>query len=372
MLAPHKATKVALPYGRLTPLGILLRCQDEKNGKKFADKTLIQSSLGRPDQKLRFYIPYKSGFISTLMQAYNKHQNIVIRPDDIWLAILTQFNMYVNQNVEELRSKFVAHDGERLVEIRTGGNRASNNWGTLIQDLTEQLDEYLVDKYVKPWILPNFTTTVETDVAVASAVMLSTFKGYFKYRVVFSCGIPSVTLIGTRVDWVSVLRRVQQLHHFDIESYGQRRQAIGPHRRRGSMDQSGLMNEWQSRLEAVLKRLIAIFDGEEDEEFWSRIVTATRYGSGSQRALTGWATAFATFNPSFLCDSFYKLDGVQFGCLDAENLPVDLVEVPIEINDNGYKTMGLLTAGVLGARKLGVTTIGLERAWWIFEDKESG
>ena len=376
-LASCNAEEVVHARGRLKPLDVLHRCQDDKHRIKLDGVALFQSSLGPPLLGIDSLIPSKSGFVSTLMQAYNGHHNLVIRPDDVWLSILARFNTYVNQNAEELRYKFVTHEGKKLVEIIVmdkdpshPSDRYSYNWGTLGQALVKVMDGYLSDKALRPWILPNFTTTTELDAAVASAVMLSTFQGYFKYRATFSCGIPSVTLMGTRADWVSLLHRVEMLHHFDIGLTGLRKQASDFRRGRAS-NQHDIMAQWQHRLEAVLKRFIAMFDGEENEEFWSHIFTVKRYGSGSQRFLSGWVTAFATYEPGFSCGS-YELDRVQFGCLNVENLPVDVVEVPIQINDHGYEVMGLLVAGVLGARKIDSTTIGLERAWWMFENKTAG
>ncbi|KAI9856371.1 MAG: hypothetical protein M1813_009122 [Trichoglossum hirsutum] len=313
------------------------------------------------------------------MQAYNGHHNLVIRPDDVWLTILIRFNQYVNRNVEELRSKFVTHDGKEVVTIIKGHadkdtihNRFSYDWGMLGQDLTEEMDKYLTDKSLKPWILPNFTTTTETDRTVASVLMLSTFKGYFTYRMIFSCGIPSVTLMGVRTDWENLLHRVRGLHRFDVAPNGLRNQAIGLHKRKSQADQHELMLQWQHRLEAVLKRFVAMFDGSEHEEFWSHVFTVKRYGSGWQHALSGWITAFATYEPSFHCGDPYELDDIRFGCLDVRDFPVDVAEVPIQIDDHGFKVMGSLVAGVLGARKINDTTIGLERAWWMFENKTSG
>lgn len=121
MLAPHKATEVALPYKPLKLLDVLLRYYEEKNRAEFADKTLIQSSPDGPDQKHRFLIPTKYGFLFTVMQTYNEHHNLVIRPDDVWLTVLLQFNTYVNQNVEELCYKFVAHEGKKTVKLYTDG-----------------------------------------------------------------------------------------------------------------------------------------------------------------------------------------------------------------------------------------------------------
>ena len=35
-----------------------------------------------------------------LLQAYNKHQDVMLSPDDIWLAICLKFAKHVNENAE--------------------------------------------------------------------------------------------------------------------------------------------------------------------------------------------------------------------------------------------------------------------------------
>ena len=51
--------------------------------------------------------PY--GFISAATTAYGHHVNLVIRPDDIWITILSQFAFYVNARAEQLRDVFLDH-----------------------------------------------------------------------------------------------------------------------------------------------------------------------------------------------------------------------------------------------------------------------
>ncbi len=52
-----------------------------------------------------------NGFVQGAIKAYNQHHHFIIRPEDVWFAILTQFSCYVNAYSEELRDKFVAYEG---------------------------------------------------------------------------------------------------------------------------------------------------------------------------------------------------------------------------------------------------------------------
>jgi hypothetical protein len=47
------------------------------------------------------------GLVGAVFAAYNEHHNLILRPDDFWQAILTQFGFYVTGNAEQLRDRFV-------------------------------------------------------------------------------------------------------------------------------------------------------------------------------------------------------------------------------------------------------------------------
>ena len=53
----------------------------------------------------------ESGFVRGVIEAYNNHHDLVLRPDDIWLAILIQFGLYVDGNAE--RASVVARQARR-------------------------------------------------------------------------------------------------------------------------------------------------------------------------------------------------------------------------------------------------------------------
>lgn len=65
-------------------------------------KEFIQGSLLSTNTHLA-----KHGLVSLVIQAWENHHNLTLRPDDIWTALMVQFSFYVNANAEKLRSSFV-------------------------------------------------------------------------------------------------------------------------------------------------------------------------------------------------------------------------------------------------------------------------
>jgi len=57
-----------------------------------------------------------------LYSAYNSHHELILRPDDFWQAIVTQFSFYVNANAEALRDKIVDHEGKKELVVVVEGN----------------------------------------------------------------------------------------------------------------------------------------------------------------------------------------------------------------------------------------------------------
>ena len=85
---------------------------------------------------------------------------MVIRPDDIWLAVLVQFNFFVNGNAELLRKNFVSHDGKEKLPLQTVGNRYSIDFGWMSRQMTPLMESKIVDPHLREWIMPTFSTRV--------------------------------------------------------------------------------------------------------------------------------------------------------------------------------------------------------------------
>lgn len=76
----------------------------------------LQSSFkGAPPGTL---IPDRNAFVQAVTQAYNEHHHLAFRPDDVWIAIITQFSSYVNAHAEDLRASFVAQQGRKISGLK--------------------------------------------------------------------------------------------------------------------------------------------------------------------------------------------------------------------------------------------------------------
>lgn len=145
--------------------------------------------------------------------------HLVLHPDDLWLAIITQFSLFVKGNSEELRKRFVAHEGEaNLVVDSTSHPTESVMTGDFAKGFAQLIENNAVDPGLRDWIVPNFTTTTNDDRSVASIVLMASMQNYFHCDPPKGCGFPSVTLEGDRADWIKILTRVCELPKYGDET----------------------------------------------------------------------------------------------------------------------------------------------------------
>lgn len=93
---------------------------------------IFQSSL---DQKSAFdsdIIPSHNGLVNTVVRAYCDHHALIICPDYVRLAILSQFSCFVNGSAEQLRKQFGAHESKNKPEIAAVGTRYTMDLGQLV------------------------------------------------------------------------------------------------------------------------------------------------------------------------------------------------------------------------------------------------
>lgn len=295
---------------------------------------------------------HNNGFVGTALQAYNQHHHLVIRPDDVWTSILSQFNFFVNANAEKLRHLFVAHEGQKQLSIETYGPLHSWDFGNLAVQMGELIQEHVVDPNLREWIMPDFTTTTTDDRIISSVIMMSTLKKYFQYRMFACCGLPAVTLLGERGDWEKLLVRIEKLTEYGEET-----------------------TQWRNLLKAVLTGFVETFnnpDSKETKDFWMRI-SQREFGGSGPSYISGWITAFCFFSSEGV--SLYKNKGgvklgeTTFHRVETGDIPTGYADVPVLLDDNGIKTKAVMVAGLVGIRVTGNhDTVQPQPAWWISKD----
>lgn len=237
------------------------------------DIEVYQSSWGHGAAKLdKHIIPSTNGFVNSLTLAYGQHHHIVIRPEDVWFAILTQFSLYVNAHSEDLRGKFVAHEGKKEIRLECSPfSRYDFDFRKFALDVGHVLGLAVVDAELRSWLMPDFTTTTDNDAVVASIIMMGTLQKYFHFTCGIVCGFPSVTLLGEKYDYEAILRKVDKLDEYGDEP-----------------------KHFAALLRPVVRRFIKSFDdpvAEDIVQFW-RIVFDCDNSMCGRTWYTGWVTAF--------------------------------------------------------------------------------
>ncbi|CAG8885644.1 unnamed protein product [Penicillium egyptiacum] len=284
------------------------------------------------------------GFVWAMVHAYSYHHNLTIRPEDVWFSILTQLSFFVNAHAEELRSFFVAHEGQEDLEVTCGGNIESADFGALAVEMTRLIEKNVVDPELRSWIMPQFSTTTEVDSVVAAVLMMGAMQKYFSFTMSLQCGIPSVTLLGQRGDWASMVKKLDKLPQLG--------------------DQPARFSQL---LRPILNHFVLSFDQPESpqvEDFWSKCAHKAR-GSGTS-TISGWISTFCFWDaeghllswvppvhpvssPEFEAkNTDFGLDDIFSRGVDTDAIPSGYASVPVTVNDNGVTHKTTMLAGLAG------------------------
>jgi hypothetical protein len=292
--------------------------------------------------------PEPNGFVSTVLDAYLQHNHLVLRPEDVWFAILVQFSFYVNNHAEKLRKYFVDHAGKKKLEIWQHGF----DFRDFCVQMADLIAQNVKDPALRDWILPSFSTTTDEDKVTASIIMMGTMQKYFAFFCGITCGIPSVTLLGERADWQEILERLPFLSKF------------GPEHEELAL--------WNSVLTAVVSKFVDTFDAPDSPDvvsFWQGSVHRHVDDYLEEKLITGWIQAFCFWDAGghpLVANSViqstqdwreavkengldYWLDGIRLGHMNWDAVPAGYCHVPVHIKFSGCPPAKFLTKAIAGS-----------------------
>lgn len=204
----------------------------------------------------------KHGLLAAMTIAFYEHLPLRLSPDAIWITLARGFALHVNEHAEELRHRFVSHQGqEKLTVERLDFLPGEENpWPEVFDAFNEQLVERTGG--LANLVEADFSTTGPVERAVSNLMAMETFQTYFEYVVYAGCGIPRITLTGTEEDWTRLREKAQRFGEYGLEA-------------------------WIEALDPVLAQFEQAKAGHPDAEFWRSMF---RFHSGSGPAvMTGWA-----------------------------------------------------------------------------------
>lgn len=214
--------------------------------------------------------PSSGSVVRGAIDAWANHQHLILRPDEIWFEVLAQLNFYMSANAETVRFVFVGHEGRKELVVK------EPTWGEVLAGFADAIQKSSKIDWLVEWVMPRFSTSTDDDRITATVLMMGLMQQYFEFTGGIICGIPAVTLRGTRDDWHELYLKLNYLSGFGMEP-----------------------EIYAEYLRPIFQRFYQTFDepdSDETKEFWSQIVRAKKQftcGTGAvEYTISGWITGF--------------------------------------------------------------------------------
>ncbi|KAK4444218.1 hypothetical protein QBC34DRAFT_475270 [Podospora aff. communis PSN243] len=124
--------------------------------------------------------PPTNGLVDATIHAWNTRHHLVLRPDDIWLAIISQLGFYIDAHAEELRAFFVAHNlkdkKDLVVEQDAHPDHADYGQFKFATQMCAVVARNVNDAMLVLWVIPGFLTTTDVDCVAAAAAAVHRYS----------------------------------------------------------------------------------------------------------------------------------------------------------------------------------------------------
>lgn len=216
--------------------------------------------------------PACHGFVQAVHEAFAKELDLILRPDDIQLAIVLLVSKTVAKNPDTYRSKLGLKNQQQQivvvcdVQMNDPIDVATPKWAQVFPMFAKKIAEHCDDTPIMKSIRLAFSTTTSEDQLIRDIVLMETVKSSFKFVAYTKCGIPNVHLLGTIDDWQNLQTSLDA--YVDVD-----------------------MGDWVKAAKVVLQHFIDAYSGKVDKNFWESIYKFKSV-SGTNKS-DGWALLFA-------------------------------------------------------------------------------
>lgn len=281
--------------------------------------------------------------------AFARHYPLVLSPDAIWLTVAQGLANHINRHAEDVRKKFVAHEGKAQIVIQRDNfikGAKDNDWEDAFSEFSDKIKDHIGDANHK-MIVADFSTTGAVERAASEVVLMDAMQSYFDYGEMTMCGIPNIELTGTVQDWERLRDKV---NGWVFE---------------GLAD----LSWWTTPLKRVLDAFVAAAKGSVDREWWESIYKENGgFGSGSVSKISGWINwlfPYMNADEKLIPNPKVGVSRLEYGDgLRESDYPSSLSKVPFEWNYYGNLFDMELLAGVSAVAQDPVTCAVTPNVGW--------
>jgi len=315
------------------------------------------------------------GFIAAATAAFANHYSLAVRPQHFWMMILQATAVHVDQNAEEVRANWVAHEGKKELEVRCdefalGGK---NNWASVVDGKPDcfsvQIDRNVVEGLAAE-LSPAFSDTSSVENIALKITVMDITKSFFSFKCSTMCGFPEILMEGTIDDWVLLRKNAELL----ITKRCEHKFAA----------------EWCAALLPLLDRFIkeyqkAVTKESPDEPFWNSMCKrGGTSGSGARTWFNGWINIFFPYIMDsrnrymvpYSSDNGYVKEGRNGGRYgmgapagvqgpDCSDFPGGLAAAPVLWDYLGKEIQMKFKAGFVGAEQDIITGVIRPTVGWL-------
>jgi hypothetical protein len=198
--------------------------------------------------------------LAAVHSAFAEHRPLILSPDVLWITIAQGVAQHVRLHAEELRRRFVRHEGRKQLSVTASSWATAEDWQEIVASFRVALAEELGGGVAR-LLTCDFSTTTDVERTASEIVLMDAFSPYYDYTILCICGIPEITLRGTPADWRAIRARIDVIAELGL-------------------------GFWTASLAPMADQWVRAAEGAPDPEFW-RAIYKPRHAYGWDR-IAGW------------------------------------------------------------------------------------
>ncbi len=247
---------------------------------------------------------YHANYLDYLNHAWTNHYGIIFSPDICWYTIMCELTKHIKSNNTFYNSYFRKMNTDDTLKIGKEDNNHKIPFYRIRRKLRD-MTPISIEVF-----LPEFSTSTENSVNSFCLTFFESMGSYYKFRNV-GCGIPKVSISGTRQDWELIRSRVS-----------------------GFSKMFTRLEKHFIQIEQIVDSIIKSFDNP-DKGFWKQIFRSNPCGQGKN--IDGWITKLYNYNFEDRQDFPNHISGIYYtGSDDRDKFKLSYGLFQSKMNDHGF------------------------------------